>query len=103
MNKISLFRCLSDPTRLAIIERLCDQEECSVTQLVELTKQERTNVSHHLAQLRTCGLVRTRHDGARVLYGMAHTTLGDLIEKSGQLVEHIQSVGPQVCVDEGCC
>lgn len=103
MNKISLFRCLSDPTRLAIIEYLCDQEECSVKQLVELTNQERTNVSHHLAQLRMCGLVRTRNDGARVLYGLAHTIMGELIENSGQLVEHIQTVSPQVCVAEGCC
>lgn len=103
MNKISLFRCLNDPTRLAIIEHLCDQEECSVTQLVALTRQERTNVSHHLAQLRACGLVRTRNDGARVLYGLAHTTLGELIENSGRLVEHIKAVGPQVCVAEGCC
>lgn len=103
MNKLSLFRCLASPTRLQVLKQLGDGDERSVGKLVELTGQERTNVSHHLAQLRSCGLVRTRNDGKHVLYALGHVGLKDLLDLSHRLVEHIEAENPDACVLEGCC
>ena len=103
MNEISLFRCLGEPTRLSVLRQLAQGTEHSVSELVELTGQERTNVSHHLAQLRTCGLVRTRNQGKQVLYSLGHTALKDLLELSAQVAEHIAAEDPEACVTEGCC
>jgi ArsR family transcriptional regulator, cadmium/lead-responsive transcriptional repressor len=103
VNEHSLFRCLGDPTRLLVLKNLADGDERTVGQLVELTGQERTNVSHHLAQLRACDLVRTRNEGKHVLYSLGHTSLRDLLELSQRLVIHIKAEDPESCPVEGCC
>lgn len=66
--KISLFKALGDRTRLAMLEALHDNGEMSVSELTDAVGQEQSLVSHHLACLRNCGLVRARREGRRVHY-----------------------------------
>lgn len=103
MNELSLFRCLADPTRLLILQHLSAGGDQTVTQLVETTGQERTNVSHHLARLRACGLVHNRPEGKRVFYSLGHSRLKDLLAISSEVGLHIATADPQACVAEGCC
>ncbi len=103
MNEFSLYRCLGDPTRLTILKHLAAGDDQTVTQLVERTGQERTNVSHHLSKLRECGLVRTRPDGKHTRYSLGHAGLKDLLALSGGLVEHIVAENPDACIAQGCC
>lgn len=61
------FRMLSDPTRLAILRALMEEER-NVTQVVELTERNQANVSKHLKMLADAGLVARRKQGLQVFY-----------------------------------
>lgn len=50
------FQCVADPSRLAILDAIVDGTAC-VRDLVAATDLSQSNVSHHLAKLRGCGLV----------------------------------------------
>jgi ArsR family transcriptional regulator, arsenate/arsenite/antimonite-responsive transcriptional repressor len=64
----SLFRALSDPTRLRCLSLLREEEELCVCELVHALEVPQPRISRHLAQLRDCGLVRDRRCGQWVFY-----------------------------------
>ena len=64
-----LLKALSDDARLKIIALLFDREHC-VTELVERLGLSQPLVSHHLAILRSAGIVKVRKDGRRVFYSL---------------------------------
>ena len=66
-NTASLFKTLSDVTRLRIIEALTLECE-SVSAIIELTGLSQPLVSHHLRVLRDSGLARTERRGAFTYY-----------------------------------
>jgi DNA-binding transcriptional ArsR family regulator len=59
---------LADPTRLAIAIALRDGEEACVCDLGWVLGRDEKLVSHHLRQLKTAGLTRSRRDGKMVMY-----------------------------------
>jgi ArsR family transcriptional regulator, lead/cadmium/zinc/bismuth-responsive transcriptional repressor len=59
---------LGDPTRLAIAIALRDGEEACVCDLGWVLGRDEKLVSHHLRQLKTSGLTRSRRDGKMVMY-----------------------------------
>lgn len=74
----ALFRSLSDPTRLAIINQLAYGER-RVADLVADLDLAQSTVSAHVACLRECGLVVGRPDGRQNFYSLAHPALLDLL------------------------
>jgi len=87
------FRGLGDPTRLRILELLRDEEELTVSELVERLGQPQPKVSSHLACLRWCGFVDSRRDGRLVSYWIADQRVGELIQLGQALLadnaEHV--------------
>src|SRR5437867_12979387 len=64
----SQFKALSDPTRLAIVNRLAGREESCVCDFLSLGLSQPT-ISHHLRVLREAGLVEVaRKRGTWVFY-----------------------------------
>src|SRR5436190_19642323 len=63
----SLFRLLSDKTRLSILMRLSDGER-NVTTLCEELALPQPTVSHHLGLLRMNNVVGNRRHGKQVFY-----------------------------------
>lgn len=63
-------RALGSACRLELLELLA-QTERSVEELAALGGLSVANTSQHLQQLRRFGLVETRRDGKRVIYGLA--------------------------------
>nr|WP_242622846.1 metalloregulator ArsR/SmtB family transcription factor [Pseudonocardia sediminis] len=64
---VALFRSLADPTRLAIVSRLVEEE----ARVVDLTRRlglAQSTVSRHLACLRDCHLVDFRTEGRQSYY-----------------------------------
>lgn len=74
----SLFRGLSDGTRLAIVRRLADGE-ARVADLVAQLGLAQSTVSKHLACLRDCGLVEGRPQGRQVFYSLTRPELSDVL------------------------
>ena len=65
-----LFKALSDPTRLRIVNLLDAQSLC-VRDLQEVLGLSQPLVSRHLAILRAANLVWTQRQGARVCYSLS--------------------------------
>ena len=72
------FRGLGDPTRLRVLEMLCDGER-SVGELVRGTGQAQGRLSSHLACLRWCGFVTAERRGRQVFYRLADESVADLL------------------------
>ena len=67
--KSKIFKALSDPVRLEILDFLRDGEKC-VCVITPHVKLIQPVVSRHLRILKECGLVRDRKDGNRRLYSI---------------------------------
>jgi ArsR family transcriptional regulator, zinc-responsive transcriptional repressor len=65
----SLFRLLSDKTRLNILLKLANGER-NVTSLCEELELPQPTVSHHLALLRMSNIVGNRRAGKQVYYNL---------------------------------
>ena len=82
---VSLFHGLSDPTRLAILQRLTGGE----ARVVDLTTSlglPQSTVSAHLACLRECALVVGRPEGRQMFYSLARPELLDLLSSAEQVL-----------------
>src|SRR5438034_2116159 len=65
----SLFRLLSDRTRLNLLFMLADGER-NVTSLCEALGLPQPTVSHHLGLLRMSNVIENRRDGKQVFYAL---------------------------------
>jgi ArsR family transcriptional regulator len=65
-----LFKTLSDPTRLRLLNLLAQEEVC-VCDLHGTLGLDQPKVSRHLAQLRRAGLVEVERDGKWMHYRLA--------------------------------
>ncbi len=75
-------RTLSDPTRLRLLGILQDGEQ-NVTALRRTLALPQPTVSHHLALLRSAGLVANRRDGKQVFYSLNREIASPLAERRG--------------------
>ncbi len=73
-----LFRVLSNPHRIRIVEHL-RAGEVDVNGLQEATGLTHSNVSQHLSVLRAHRLVRERRDGRHVYYQLSQPQLAEWI------------------------
>lgn len=73
-KQIMLLKCVGDKTRLKILHLLKKRERC-VCDIVNETGLEQSLVSHHLREMRKCGIVRTRQEGKRVIYRLADVSI----------------------------
>jgi len=78
----SLFRLLSDKTRLNILMLLTAGER-NVTSICEELKLPQPTVSHHLGLLRINSVIANRRSGKQVYYGLN----GRVNLREGQLIE----------------
>jgi ArsR family transcriptional regulator, arsenate/arsenite/antimonite-responsive transcriptional repressor len=65
-----LFKTLSDPTRLRLLNLLAEEDVC-VCDLHSTLGLDQPKVSRHLGQLRRAGLVETERDGKWMHYRLA--------------------------------
>lgn len=61
-NAVQLFKALSHPTRLFIVENLLKEEKC-VNDIQELVEASQPNISQHLNTLKFLDIVDFRQDG----------------------------------------
>jgi ArsR family transcriptional regulator len=83
--KAELFKALAHPARIRALEVLADSER-SVGDLQPLVGIEASHLSQQLAVLRRAGLVRTRKDGASVIYAIADPELVELLAVAKRLL-----------------
>ena len=64
----TLFRMLSDGTRLRLLMLLASEGELCVCELTHALGLSQPKISRHLAQLRESGLLRSRREGQWMYY-----------------------------------
>ena len=84
-TKAKLFRGLSDPSRLSILEALRGGP-LSVGEIVEATGLSQPNTSNHLACLLDCGLVSREQRGRFAFYELADGRVHALLEGAEDIV-----------------
>lgn len=84
---VQVFKLLSDETRLRVLMYLMREKELHVTALCERLGQSQPAVSHHLALLKSAGLVEARRDGKHNFYsvraGHFHRIIEELFQSMG--------------------
>ena len=80
-RQAKLFKLLSHPTRLRILNELRQDEEC-VCHLQTVLGKSQPYISQQLAVLRGAGVVQSRKEGLNVFYRL----------KNGQVVDLLQAV-----------
>ena len=85
-----LFRALSHPVRLRILDILARQEAC-VCHLTAILGQRQPYVSQQLATLREAGLVTDRREGTLIYYRLADDLLATLLEQGKSVVRDLTS------------
>jgi ArsR family transcriptional regulator len=77
--KAKIFKAISDPIRLEMLERLRDGEKC-VCEITPHVGIAQPSVSRHLAILKNCGLVKHRKDGNRRFYSVTDLAIFRVID-----------------------
>ena len=77
--KAKIFKALSDPARLNILDFLRDGEKC-VCEIIPHVKLIQPVVSRHLKILKESGILRDRKDGNRRLYSVTDQSIFKVVD-----------------------
>jgi len=77
--KAKIFKALSDPVRLEILDFLRDGEKC-VCEIIPHIERIQPVVSRHLKILKDCGIVSDRKEGNRRLYSITDPRIFRIID-----------------------
>ena len=88
-KQAQLFRALSHPVRLRILDILARQEAC-VCHLTTILQRPQPYVSQQLATLREAGLVADRREGTLIYYRLADEHLANLLGEGRALVQELE-------------
>jgi ArsR family transcriptional regulator len=69
-QQVRICKAFANTTRLQMLD-LLGERECSVTELQRKLTVSKTNLSQHLAILKSAGIVRTRRDGRHIYCSLA--------------------------------
>lgn len=79
VGDLSIYKMLSDETKLRILKILSLNEKC-VSDLIEDTGVSQTLVSHKLKDLRENGLVSSYRSGKKIIYKLSDDSLSQLLD-----------------------
>lgn len=79
-----LYKILSHPTRLAILDILRDGEQC-VCHMEAMTGLRQAHISQHLMALREAGLVTDRRDGWNIFYQVIQPEIYRIVDAMNTL------------------
>ena len=65
MSEVEIFKALTDPTRLKILECIKNGEKC-ICEIIPYTGKSQPNVSQHLKIMKHAGIIEERKDGTRI-------------------------------------
>ncbi|AAY81016.1 ArsR/SmtB family transcription factor [Sulfolobus acidocaldarius] len=93
----SFFSALSDKTRLSIVLFLLEKEEVTVDEISRTLNKSQSLISHHLACLRNCGIVKVRREGKFSYYSLADEDIKNLVKNA---IEHVRKYSKSILACE---
>ena len=97
--KAGLFKGLSHPLRIRILELLSMQSERTVADLQSETGLEASHLSQHLSVLRRHRLVESDRRGSHVFYRLAYPQVADLLTVARVLLLQIVGADGELATD----
>gem|GEM_PF-415027 len=88
---VKIFKLLSDETRFKTLLFLMREGELHVTALCKRLSQSQPAVSHHLALLRSAGLIGVRRDGKHNYYSVTKSRFHQIFENLFSVFTNAQS------------
>lgn len=85
-KKVQIFKALSNPVRLEIIDFLADGEKC-VCEIVDKLNYEQPHISKSLIKLKEAGLIKDRKDGLNVYYSLKICCMGEFFNCLNRILE----------------
>ncbi|MBQ4156904.1 MAG: winged helix-turn-helix transcriptional regulator [Clostridia bacterium] len=86
----SIFKVLSDPTRVKLLWAMKDQEMC-VCDLAAVLNMTMSAISHQLKTMKECHVVKSRRDGKNIFYSLDDQHVTDIISLAKMHVGHTNS------------
>jgi ArsR family transcriptional regulator len=90
------FHALSDETRLRIIDRLSEGEQC-VCDLTDMLDTGQSRLSFHLKTLKDAGILIDRREGRWVYYALNPEVIEEVEHFVSSLKTHSRRVKPKCC------
>lgn len=90
--KAGLFRGLSHPYRIRLLELLADGKEHTVAELIEATDLEASHASQHLSVLRRHRLVASDRRASHVYYRLVSPQIADLLAVARAVLVELTTV-----------
>lgn len=81
-----LFKALSHPARLAILNYLAETKVCMTGDITRELPLSRTTVNQHLAELKGADLIRGEISGVKVNYCLNTAKLSELNDRFKQMI-----------------
>ena len=78
-RKSEVFKALGHPTRLRIVEKLADGEQC-VCDCLEMFDIDISTLSRHLSVLKNAGIIRDERRGKNIFYSLTCPCIVNMIE-----------------------
>ncbi len=79
---ITIFKTLSDPSRVRILSTLTKQESLSVGDLANQLDMEISSVSHQLSTLKQLGFVKRQRVGRNIFYSLDDDCITDIMKRA---------------------
>ena len=86
--RATVFAALGDPTRLAVVAKLCAGEPQSIARLTAGTRLSRQAVTKHLRVLADAGVVRSVRSGRESLFALEPRPIEEVRDYLDQVARH---------------
>jgi ArsR family transcriptional regulator len=83
--KADFFKAMAHPARIRMLELLAERE-LSVGEMIDAVGLEGSHVSQQLGVLRRANLVRSRKEGASVIYSLADRRIAKVLQLSKEIL-----------------
>jgi ArsR family transcriptional regulator len=96
LDVVTLFKALSEPLRVDVIELLRTEEMC-VCDLCDRLNVAQSKLSFHLKTLKQAGLVRSRQEGRWIYYRLHLARLVELEEYLAEFRRYSPRLPARIC------
>lgn len=96
-EKAKLFKALSHPARLHILQFLASAKTCISGDISDELPLSRTTVNQHLAELKDAGLIKGHFEGVRMWYCLDGEKVKEMKSLLSAFLEEIQLPDDFVC------
>lgn len=79
-QKAELFKAISHPVRLCILEMLLRNNKIKVTDMQCCIEVSQSTVSQHIAKLKAAGIVKGEREGVEIYYSISNEEIKKIIK-----------------------